>query len=62
MKQPNLVLGKSASQKYFHFRSCVLKDLFPIFGARKKFQVSLKNVRNGETGLVSTSLITLTEQ
>jgi|TARA_B110000881_G_scaffold38723_1_gene31275 hypothetical protein len=49
MKQPHLALRKSASKQYFHFRGRVPKDLFPIFGGRKQFQVSLKNVRNGET-------------
>ena len=62
MKQPHLVLRKSGSKKYFHFRGRVPKDLISNFGGRKQFQISLKNVRNGETLLVSTSLITLTEQ
>ena len=62
MKQPHLVLKKSGSKKYFHFRGRVPKDLISNFGGRKQFQISLNNVRNGETLLVSTSLITLTEQ
>jgi len=62
MKNTHLVPRKYGSQRYFHFRGCVPQDLIPIFGGRKQFQVSLKNVRNGETLLVSTSLITLTEQ
>ena len=62
MKQPHLVLRKSGSKKYFHFRGRVPKDLISNFGGRKQFQISLNNVRNGETLLVSTSLITLTEQ
>ena len=62
MKQPHLVSRKSGSKKYFHFRGRVPKDLISNFGGRKQFQISLKNVRNGETLLVSTSLINLTEQ
>ena len=62
MKQPHLVLRKYGSKKYFHFRGRVPKDLISNFGGRKQFQISLNNVRNGETLLVSTSLITLTEQ
>ena len=62
MKNTHLVPRKYGSQRYFHFRGCVPQDLISIFGGRKQFQISLKNVRNGETLLVSTSLITLTEQ
>ena len=62
MKSTNLVPRKYGSQRYFHFRGCVPQDLISIFSGRKQFQISLKNVRNGETLLVSTSLITLTEQ
>ena len=62
MKNTQLVPRKYGSQRYFHFRGCVPQDLISIFGGRKQFQISLKNVRNGETLLVSTSLITLTEQ
>ena len=62
MKNTHLVPRKYGSQRYFHFRGCVPQDLIPVFGGRKQFQISLKNVRNGETLLVSTSLITLTEQ
>ena len=62
MKNTHLVPRKYGSQRYFHFRGCVPQDLISIFSGRKQFQISLKNVRNGETLLVSTSLITLTEQ
>ena len=62
MKQSHLVLRKSGSKKYFHFRGRVPKDLISNFGGRKQFQISLKNVRNGETLLVSVSLQTLSEQ
>ena len=62
MKHTHLVPRKYGSQRYFHFRGCVPQDLISIFGGRKQFQISLKNVRNGERLLVSTSLITLTEQ
>ncbi len=53
MKQPHLVLRKSGSKKYFHFRGRVPKDLISNFGGRKQFQISLNNVRNGETLLVN---------
>ncbi|MCS5543507.1 MAG: site-specific integrase [SAR86 cluster bacterium] len=62
MKKTHLVPRKYGSQRYFHFRGCVPQDLISIFSGRKQFQISLKNVRNVETLLVSTSLITLTEQ
>ena len=62
MKHSHLVPRKYGSLRYFHFRGCVPQDLISFFGGRKQFQVSLKNVRNGETLLVSTSLISLTEQ
>ena len=62
MKNTHLVPRKYGSQRYFHFRGCVPQDLISIFSGRKQFQISLKNVRNGETLLVSTSLISLTEQ
>ena len=62
MKNTHLVPRKYGSQRYFHFRGCVPQDLISFFGGRKQFQISLKNVRNGERLLVSTSLITLTEQ
>ncbi len=62
MKNTHLVPRKYGSKRYFHFRGCVPQDLISLFGGKKRFQISLKNVRNGETLLVSTSLITLTEQ
>lgn len=62
MKHTHLVPRKYGSLRYFHFRGCIPQDLISVFGGRKQFQISLKNVRNGETLLVSTSLITLTEQ
>ena len=61
-KYSHLVPRKYGSLRYFHFRGCIPQDLISTFGGRKQFQISLKNVRNGETLLVSTSLITLTEQ
>ena len=62
MKNTHLVPRKYGSLRYFHFRGCIPQDLISVFGDRKQFQISLKNVRNCETILVSTSLITLTEQ
>ena len=49
MKKTHLVPRKYGSQRYFHFRGCVPQDLISVFGGRKEFQISLKNVRNGET-------------
>ena len=49
MKHPHLVLRKNGSKSYFHFRGRIPQDLIPTFSGRKEFQISLKNVRNGET-------------
>ena len=62
MNNTHLVPRKYGSQRYFHFRGCVPQDLIPIFGGKKRFQISLKNVRNKDSLLVSVSLQTLTEQ
>ena len=62
MKKTHLVPRKYGSQRYFHFRGCVPQDLISVFGGRKEFQISLKNVRNGETLLVSVYLQTLIEE
>ena len=62
MKNTHLVPRKDGSKRYFHFRSKMPIDLIPTFSGRKEFQISLKNVSNKETLLVSVSLQTLTEQ
>ena len=62
MKHPYLIPRKSGNKTYFHFRSKIPIDLIPTFSGRKEFQISLKNVSNKETLLVSVSLQTLTEQ
>ena len=62
MKHPYLIPRKSGNKTYFHFRSKIPIDLIPTFSGRKEFHISLKNVSNKETLLVSVSLQTLTEQ
>jgi len=53
MKHPHLSPRKSGKKTYFHFRVRVPLDLIPTFSGRKEFQISLKNVSNKETILVS---------
>ena len=62
MKHPYLIPRKSGNKTYFHFRSKIPIDLIPTFSGRKEFQISLKNVSNKETLLVSVSLQTFIEQ
>ena len=62
MKHPHLVLRKNGSKSYFHFRGRIPQDLIPTFSGRKEFQISLKNVRNGEILVVSIYLQTLIEE
>jgi len=62
MKNTHLVPRKYGSKRYFHFRGCVPQDLISLFGGKKRFQISLKNVRNKDSLWVSVSLQTLTEQ
>ena len=62
MKHSHLVPRKYGSKTYFHFRGCIPQDLISFFGGKKRFQISLKNVRNGETLLVSVYLQTLIEE
>ena len=62
MNHPYLIPRKCGNKTYFHFRSKIPIDLIPTFSGRKEFQISLKNVSNKETLLVSVSLQTLTEQ
>ena len=62
MRHPHLIPRRSGKETYFHFRCFIPKDLIPNFSGRKHFQISLKNVSNKETILVSVILQTLTEQ
>ena len=62
MSHPYLSPRKSGKKTYFHFRVRVPLDLIPSFSGRKEFQISLKDVSNKETILVSVLLQTLSEQ
>ena len=62
MSHPYLSPRKSGMKTYFHFRVRVPLDLIPSFSGRKEFQISLKDVSNKETILVSVLLQTLSEQ
>jgi len=61
MKHPYLITRKSGKKIHFHFRSKIPLDLIPTFSGRKEFQISLRNVSNKETILVSVLLQSLTE-
>ena len=61
-KYSHLVPRKYGSKTYFHFRGCIPQDLISFFGGKKRFQISLKNVRSGETLVVSIYLQTLIEE
>ena len=62
MTHPYLSPRKSGKNTYFHLRVRVPLDLIPSFSGRKEFQISLKDVSNKETLLVSVLLQTLSEQ
>ena len=62
MKHPHLIPRKSGNRTYFHFRSKIPLDLISTFSGRKEFQISLKDVSNKETLLVSALLQTLIAQ
>ena len=62
MTHPYLSPRKSGKNTYFHLRVRVPLDLIPSFSGRKEFQISLKDVSNKETILVSVLLQTLSEQ
>ena len=62
MKHPYLIPRKSGNKTYFHLRSKIYIDLIPTFSGRKEFQISLKNVSNGEKLVVSIYLQTLIEE
>ena len=60
MKISNLVKRKSNSSNLF--RTIIPQDLVRHFNGRTRFHISLKNVNNKETLLVSVYLKTLTKQ
>ena len=60
MRISNLVKRKSNSSKLF--RTIIPQDLIEHFNGRTRFHISLKNVNNKETLLVSVYLKTLTKQ
>ena len=60
MRISNLVKRKSNSSKLF--RTIIPQDLIEHFNGRTRFHISLKNVKNKETLLVSVYLKTLTKQ
>ena len=62
MKQSHLVPKRSGSSIHFHFRTKIPKDLISYFGGTKQFQISLNNVRNGETLMVSLTLKNLVQE
>ena len=56
MRFSHLVTKGSGSTIHYHFRSKIPKDLVSYFGGRKQFQISLHDVTNRETFLVSQTL------
>ena len=53
---------RSKSSIHFHFRSKIPKDLISYFNETKQFQISLNNVRNRQTLLVSLRLKSIVQQ
>lgn len=62
MTYTHLVSKRSKSSIHFHFRSKIPKDLISYFNETKQFQISLNNVRNSETLLVSLRLKSIVQQ
>lgn len=62
MTYTHLVPKRSRSSIHFHFRSKIPKDLISYFNETKQFQISLNNVRNRETLLVSLRLKSIVQQ
>ena len=62
MTYTHLVPKRSRSSIHFHFRSKIPKDLIPYFNETKQFQISLNNVRNRETLLLSLRLKSIVQQ
>ena len=48
-----LIPKKSGSSGYFHFRGFIPKDLIDHFDGKREFQISLKNVSNSRSLIVS---------
>ena len=62
MTYTHLVPKRSKSSIHFHFRTKIPKDLISYFNETKQFQISLNNVRNSETLLVSLRLKSIVQQ
>ena len=56
MKESNLVPRKWGNSFHYDFRHRIPPDLVSHFGGRRQFQISLNNVSNNETILVSRNL------
>ena len=61
MKFSHLVPKRSGTSVHYHFRSKIPKDLVSYFGGRKQFQISLHDVSNRDTFLVSQTLKNLVQ-
>ena len=61
MKFSHLVPKRSGTSVHYHFRSKIPKDLVLYFGGRKQFQISLHDVSNRDTYLVSQTLKNLVQ-
>jgi len=62
MTYTHLVSKRSKSSIHFHFRSKIPVDLISYFNETKQFQISLNNVKNGETLLLSLRLKSIVQQ
>ena len=62
MTYTHLVSKRSKSSIHFHFRSKIPKDLISHFNEKNQFQISLNDVSNGETLLLSLRLNTIVQQ
>ena len=61
MKFSHLVPKRSGTSLHYHFRSKIPKDLVSYFVGRKQFQISLHDVSNRDTYLVSQTLKNLVQ-
>ena len=62
MKKFSTISKKDCSQVQFHFIQYISKDLITYFIGKIHFQISLKDVRNKETLLVSVTLQNLVKE
>ena len=62
MKNTQLYPRKFRNQIHFDFRQYIPRDLIPYFKGKTKFQISLKDVSNKETLLVSVTLQNLIKE